>query len=65
MLKLNIAAELEFARSTAPEMDDHELLGAFAVWSVRTAGPNVDREALQHFEVLCVYRAELLQRLQR
>lgn len=65
MSKLDVAAELHFARSAAPEMDNHELLNAYGVWSVRTAGPNIDHEALPHFEVLCVYRAELLCRLQR
>jgi hypothetical protein len=32
---------------------------------VRTSGPDIDREALPHFEVCCVYRAEILRRMQQ
>lgn len=65
MLKLDVEGELVAAQRRAHGMRDYELLNAYAAWSARTVGPPTDHEALPYFEVLCVYRAELLRRLRR
>jgi hypothetical protein len=65
MPKAEITEALAFAKAAAPSMADAELLNHYAIWAVRTSGPDIDRDALPRFEVCCVYRAEILRRMRQ